>query len=281
MLQAQWERGNFICVGLDSDYDKLPLNIKQDCSKEVAIFNFNLRITEHTADVACAYKPNLAFYLQKGTQGLMALRSTIGWIHELAPKVPVILDAKNGDIGNTNNGYAEMAFDWLGVDAITVHPYMGKESLKPFLDRKEKGIFILCRTSNPGAGEFQDLLVKEDDHLSRIHPESKKLIPLYEYVASQIANEWNENENCAVVVGATYPAELQRVRRIVREMPILIPGIGTQGGNLEKTVAAGKDSRGKGMIINSSSGIIFAKDPRQKILQLHNLINQYRQGGVA
>jgi len=197
------------------------------------------------------------------------LANTIKFIHQVAPEVPVILDAKRADIGNTNKGYVQAAFEELGVDAITVHPYLGKEALQPFLNRGDKGVFVLVRTSNPGAGEFQDLQVNGE--------------PLYQIVARQVATEWNKNNNCGVVVGATYPEELLLIRQVVGDMPILIPGIGAQGGDVEKTVRAGKDSRGRGMIINSSRGIIFASAEsdfplaaRRETIKLKNMINQYR-----
>lgn len=229
----------------------------------------------------CAYKPNAAFYETHGTDGIAALQRTIADIHEQAPSVPVILDAKRADIGNTNNGYVAMAFDYLQADAITVHPYFGVEALTPFLERKEKGIIVLCRTSNPGAGEFQDIMVKCPLAEHDFPPEW----PLYQHVAFQVMKHWNINGNCTLVVGATYPKELGEVRRIVGDyMPILIPGIGTQGGDVEKVVLAGKDSRGKGMIINSASGIIFASKgadyaeaARRETLKLHDFINQYRK----
>jgi orotidine-5'-phosphate decarboxylase len=245
-LEYCWQQGNFVCVGLDSDYEQLPIAVKQSGSVEEALFVFNREIIDATHDLVCAYKPNAAFYEAQGEAGLRALMRTVYYIRETYLTIPVILDAKRADIGSTNAGYVSAAFDRLGVDAITVHPYLGKEALAPFLARKEKGIIVLAKTSNPGSGEFQDMLVGEARE------------PLYQVVARHVAQSWNENGNCAVVVGATYPAELQRVRAIVGDMPILIPGIGVQGGEIAATVSAGKDSRGWGMIINSSRGIIYA-----------------------
>ena len=178
--------------------------------------------------------------------------------------MPIILDAKRGDIGNTNEGYVKMTFDKLGVDAITVSPYLGKESLEPFLQRSDCGIIVLVKTSNPGAGEFQDLIV---------YPErSRRGKPLYQVVAKRIATDWNTNGNCAVVVGATYPEELLQVRKIIGDMPILIPGIGAQGGNVLETVKNGVNSKKQGIIISSSRGIIFASNPREATLKLHQEI---------
>lgn len=269
-LESLWSKGNFVCVGLDSDFAQIPQVLKDGSSVEDVMFRFNRQIVDATAGLVCAYKPNSAFYEAQGDQGLRALARTVGYIRDNYD-VPVILDAKRADIGNTNNGYVRSAFDELGVDAITVHPYLGKEALKPFLDRKDKGIIVLARTSNPGAGEFQDLLVGERQE------------PLYQVVARQVAESWNENGNCALVVGATYPNELVQVRRIVGDMPILLPGIGAQGGEVEATVRAGKDSRNMGMIINSSRGIIFASKgedfaqaARTATEQLRAEINRYR-----
>lgn len=249
-LENRWQQGLFVCVGLDSDFKKIPQSLKKltSATTEDIIFNFNLEIIEATHDLVCAYKPNIAFYEAQGDVGIRALAKTIKHIKTNYPDITVILDAKRADIGSTNDGYIQATFDYLGADAITVHPYLGKEALQPFLNRGDKGVIVLARTSNPGAGEFQDLQVGQN-HES-----------LYLNVARQVATSWNENGNCAVVVGATYPAELAQVREIIGDMPILIPGIGAQGGDLEATVKAGKDSRGMGMMINSSRGIIFASD---------------------
>lgn len=281
LLRAQWDSGNFVCVGLDTDFEKIPTCLIQGGDTPGSgVYNtivlFNRVIVEATKDLVCAYKPNTAFYESFGHEGLKALNRTIAYIHEVAPDVPVILDAKRADIGNTNAGYVDAAFKYLGADAITVHPYLGAEALQPFLDCEDKGIIVLCRTSNKGAGEFQDQYIS-------VVPGCN--MPLYQYVARQVATEWNKNGNCLLVVGATYPEELAQVRKIVGDMPILIPGIGAQGGDVEKTVLAGRDSRGQGMIINSSRGIIyassgpdFAEAARAETLKLHKLINQYRQG---
>ena len=276
MLEAQWSRGNFVCVGLDSEFGKIPKSLQWDQfwreRQDVGnvIVEFNRAIVEATKDLVCAYKPNAAFYEAHGDEGIGALQRTIADIHAIAPDVPVILDAKRADIDNTNAGYVDAAFGFLRADAITVHPYLGAEALQPFLARAEKGVIVLCRTSNPGAGEFQDLSVNGE--------------PLYRFVARRVASEWNKNGNCALVVGATYPDELREVRELVGDdMPILIPGIGAQGGDVEKTVSAGKDSRGRGMIVNSSRGIIFASKgadfaeaARRETEKLRDFINQYR-----
>lgn len=284
LIENRWSEGKFVCVGLDSEYARIPFwayGVKNP------IAAFNQYIIDATGDIACAYKLNSAFYEAQGVNGLRALKKTIRYIHETSPHTPVIFDAKRADIGNTNSGYIEAAFDYFKADAITVHPYLGREALQPFLGRADKGIFVLCRTSNPGAGEFQDVDVITDvedekrwglgigDNL-----ESWPL-KLYRYVAYRVSREWNKSGNCGLVVGATYPEELRQIRQIVGDMPILIPGIGAQGGDIEKTVKAGQDSRGRGMIINSSRGIIFASSgpdfaeaARRETMKLHELVTK-------
>ncbi|MHB8598292.1 MAG: orotidine-5'-phosphate decarboxylase [Ktedonobacteraceae bacterium] len=270
-LEQCWQKDTLVCVGLDSDYVQLPASVKQGRSVEEALFVFNREVIDATHDLVCAYKPNSAFYEAQGSAGLQALIRTVKYIHEAYPHIPVILDAKRADIGSTNLGYVAAAFDIVGADAITVHPYLGKEALAPFLARKEKGIIVLAKTSNPGASEFQDLPVGNDGE------------PLYQVVARHVAQTWNANGNCAVVVGATYPEDLRRVRAIIGDMPVLIPGIGAQGGEVAATVQAGKDSRGWGMIISASRSILFASKERdfaQAALrateQLRIEINTYR-----
>ena len=270
-LEQCWNQYNFVCVGLDSDYNHIPESVKSLDSVEETLFVFNRDIIDATHDLVCAYKPNAAYYEMQGDAGLRALVRTVRYIRETYPHIPIILDAKRADIGSTNLGYVKAAFDIIGVDAITVHPYLGKEALTPFLARREKGIIVLAKTSNPGSAEFQNLPVGESQE------------PLYQVVARNVATTWNSNGNCALVVGATYPAELKKVRTIVGNMPILIPGIGAQGGDVAATVTAGKDSRGRGMIINSSRSIIFASQgpdfaqtARRATELLRAEINKYR-----
>ena len=271
-LEARWQEGHFVCVGLDVDYEQLPAIVKEQRTIEEAIFIFNRVIIDATANLVCAYKPNSAFYEAYGDAGIRALMRTIEYSKTSFPTIPIILDAKRADNSNTNTRYVLSAFDLLDVDAITVHPYLGKEALTPFLERKDKGIIVLVKTSNPGSGEFQDLLVGEAQE------------PLYQVVARHVARYWNSHGNCAFVVGATYPAELRRVREIVGDMPILIPGVGVQGGEVASTVAAGQDSRGWGMIINASRSIIyasrasnFAQAAYLAAVELHDEINNYRR----
>lgn len=269
MLPArQIKADSLLCVGLDSDYREIPHADKDPLLIGVAQTDFTEERIEITHDLVCAFKPNLAFYEEHGPMGYHALQESIEYIHEAAPDVPVILDFKRGDIGSTNIGYVTEAFDYFGADAVTVHPYLGGESLKPLLDRKNKGIFILCRTSNPGAGEFQDLPVPI--------PGTGRHAPLYQFVAHRVATEWNKNGNCGLVVGATAPEELRMVRNIVGDMTILAPGAGEQGGDVEKTVRAGVNSNGRGLIVSSSRGIIFAKDPRAEAIKLRDKSNLYR-----
>ncbi len=219
-------------------------------------FAFNKAIIDVTHELVCAYKPNSAFYEARGAAGIGELKRTCDYLRETYPDIPIILDAKRGDIASTNEGYAAYAFDYLGVDAITLHPYLGRESLKPFLDRKVKGCIILCRTSNPESGEFQNAM--------------------YKTVAMHVTKDWNTNGNCMLVVGAPYSEELAIVRRIAGEMTFLVPGIGSQGGDIEKTVKAGLNLQKAGMIINASRGIIFGRNAREEARRLRDEINNYR-----
>ncbi len=289
LLEARWAKGKFVCVGLDSDLTKIPECMQVADTEDPEAFMgleagstitaFNRSIIDETHDLVLAYKPNTAFYEEHGPAGWQALKETIGYIHQVAPEVPVILDAKRGDIGNTNFGYVRMAFDYLGADAITVHPYLGAEAVGPFLELKNKGIFVLCRTSNKGGSEFQSW-----DILGDVVPGG--YMPLYEFVAHRVFMEWNKNGNCGLVVGATHPAELQEIyNRVMGSLPFLLPGIGAQGGDLEKTVAVFKQASGRGMIINSSRGIIFASKgtdfadaARRETLTLHNAIQRALKG---
>lgn len=250
LLEFQWTRGNFVCLELDGDYKKIPPAVRKPFISRT-IITFNVDIVGATKDLLCAYKLDTASYEAHGQDGLLALKRTIEYIHSAAPEVLVILD------GNTNAGYAEAAFKRLEADAITVHPYLGGKALQPFLERTDKGIFVLCRTSNPGAFEFQDGFVGIGNQTRSELNTYSDTMPLYQYVAYRVAKRWNKNGNCGVVVGATHPQGLWEVRRIVGDMPILILDIGVQDDDVERTVAVGKDSRFRGVIINSSCGGIF------------------------
>ncbi|EKE14667.1 MAG: hypothetical protein ACD_12C00352G0003 [uncultured bacterium] len=261
------KNNSLVCVGLDTDVNKIPEHLK---TKENAFFEFNKAIIDATHDLVCAYKPNSAFYEANGDEGIRQLKMTFDYINKTYPKIITILDAKRADIGNTNNGYVKYAFDWLNADGITLHPYLGSEALKPFLKRADKASIILCRTSNKGAGEFQDIVSKEGE-------------TMYKIVAKKVIEDWNKLGNCMMVIGATYPEELAEVRKIAGEMTFLVPGVGAQGGDVEKTVKAGLNPKGAGMIINSSRGIIFASSgsdfaevARREAKKLKEEINKYR-----
>ena len=297
-IETVMEKNNtLLCVGLDPVLDKLPTAIQK---KKNPFFTFNKAIIDATADIACCFKPNSAFYEALGEKGIGELKRTCDYITKHYPKVPILLDFKRGDIGSTNKAYATFAFDYLGVDAVTVQPYVGQEALSAFLERKDKGIFILCKTSNPGSGEFQNLSVILGSPPRRMTPESDlpdpgqarmtssglaqtKAEPLYIHIAKKVALEWNSFSNCMLVVGATYPEELQEVRRIVGDMTLLVPGLGTQGGDVQKTIQAGLNSKKMGMILNASREILyassekdFAQKAREKAEKLRYEINSYR-----
>lgn len=254
-------------MGLDSDIRKIP---KYLLKVKYPQFAFNKAIIDATADLVCAFKPNSAFYEAWGASGVAELKRTCDYLHETTPDIIIILDAKRADIGSTNEGYVQYAFDWLGVDAITLHPYLGKEALKPFLARKDKGCIILCRTSNPGAGELQNLEFKGK--------------PLYQVIAEKVSQEWNTQGNCGLVVGATYSQELNIVRRIAKDLPLLIPGVGSQGGDLTAVLKNGLDAGGSNVIINVSRSVIFAspgadfaQKARAVALKYREEINQQRK----
>lgn len=255
------ENNSLVCVGLDADFKKIPAHFKR---RKYPLFEFNKMIIDKTADFVCAYKPNCAFYEAEGAFGIEQLKKTCDYLRKNYPQIPIILDAKRGDIGSSNEGYVKYAFDYLGVDGITLHPYLGKESLAPFLKLKEKGLFILCLTSNPGAGEFQNLQGRD-----------KK--SFYQIVAEKVVFEWNENKNCGLVVAATYPQQLGEIRQIVEDdLWFLVPGIGAQGGELGRVLKGGLNSKREGLIINASRSIIFAEDPKKATQNLKEEINRYR-----
>lgn len=246
LLAAQFAQGRHLAVGLDPDLARLPESVAPGATPAERVGKFNRAVVEATADLAAAYKPNAAFFEALGVDGFAALSETIAAIREAAPNAAVILDAKRADIGSTNAGYVRAAFDQLGADAVTVHPYLGGEALAPFLERGEKLIFVLARTSNPGAGELQDL-------------EDRDGVPLYRHVARAVAREWNAAGNCGLVVGATYPEEMRAIRADVpATMPILIPGVGAQGGDVAATVAANLEAGSNAFLIAASRSIIYA-----------------------
>jgi orotidine-5'-phosphate decarboxylase len=256
-LRARWRAGRtLLCVGLDPEWERLPVHLRDGATGgdadaiEAALVAFTAGVVDATAELACAFKPNAAFFEAHGPAGLRALIRLVAHIHERHPDVPVLLDAKRGDMGNTSRLYARAVFDTVGADAVTLQPYQGQEALAPFLERANRGAFILCRTSNPGSGELQMLAVRGADGADE---------PLYLALARRVAAEWNGRGNCGLVVGATYPEELRRVREAVGDgLPILVPGIGAQGGDLEATLRAGLDGRREGLLISASRSILYA-----------------------
>jgi orotidine-5'-phosphate decarboxylase len=243
LLQARWDAGHSISVGLDPEPERLPDDCRQ-LSTGDAVVEFLRRVIAATAEHAAAYKPNAAHFEALGNDGFAILRSVIEIVGDLAPGVPVILDAKRADIGNTNEKYAQATFDHLGADAITVHPYLGPEAMQPFLERKNNGVIVLARTSNPGSGRYQDLVVNG--------------MPLYQHIAKDVAEEWNQNGNCGLVVGATYPDEMINVRNVAPTLPILVPGIGAQGGDVAATVKNGLTKNGDGLLLHAGRSLMYA-----------------------
>ena len=244
-----------VCVGLDTALERLPERFAADPLPQLA---FNRWIIEETLPYVAAYKPNLAFYEARGATGWTELAETMAFLASEAPEVFTVADAKRADIGSTNAGYVARLLDELGFDAVTVHPYLGREALAPFLEREDKAVIVLCRTSNPGAGELQDLTIDG--------------VPLWEVVATRVRDTWNAKGNCMLVVGATYPAELARVRELCPDLPFLVPGVGAQGGDVEAVVAGGLDAQGGGLLINASRSIIFADDPASEARALRDQI---------
>lgn len=267
LLQLRWREANtLVCVGLDPDPRRLPAALNGDAD---ATASFLTAIVDATAEFACAFKPQIAHFAAAAAEP--ALQTIIQHIHTHHPEVPVILDAKRGDIGSTASHYAEEAFMRYRADAITVNPYLGGDTLEPFLSYRDRGVIVLCRTSNPGSGDLQSL---ECDGKA-----------IYLHVAERAAKQWNTNGNCALVVGATWPEQLAEVRRVAPRLPILVPGIGAQGGDIDAVMASGSDDAGNGLIINSSRSILFASEgddfanaAAEAARQLRDAINQHRSG---
>jgi orotidine-5'-phosphate decarboxylase len=265
-LKAAWSRNDsLVCVGLDPELEKFPAQLAGQPSP---IFQFNRAIIDATADLVCAYKPQFAHYAAYEAED--QLERTIEYIHHHHPGIPVILDAKRGDVGNTAQRYAIEAFERYGADAVTVNPYLGTDSLEPFLSYADRGVIVLCRTSNPGAGDLQDL-----------ETGGRKL---YEVIAELAATRWNSRGNCALVVGATYPRELAQVRTLAGDMPFLVPGVGAQGGDVQAVVTNGQTLNGDGLMVSSSRGILYAASDeswveaaRTATRKLRDQINLYRK----
>jgi len=264
-LRTRWQQANsLVCVGLDPEPAKFPAQFANDAD---AVFNFCRAIVDATAEYACSFKPQIAHFAALGAED--ALTRLIAHIHANHPGIPVILDSKRGDIGSTAQHYATEAFDRYAADAVTANPYLGRDSVQPFLDRADRGVVILCRTSNPGAGDLQDLQIDGR--------------PLYQHVAEKVAREWNGHGNCALVVGATWPAQLKEVRTIVGDVPFLVPGVGAQGGDVEAVVTNAKTADGTGLIVSSSRAVLyasqgedFAEAAAQAAKSLRDEINRYR-----
>jgi orotidine-5'-phosphate decarboxylase len=260
--QATQQNNSLLCVGLDTDPTKLPASVRHQTDP---VLYFNQQIIDATADLACCYKPNFAFYGALGASGWQTLKATI---QHVPAHIPVLVDAKVGDIGNTATQYARMFFEELGADALTVTPYMGEDCVKPFLAYEDHTTFLVCLTSNKGAEDFEKQTMGER--------------PLYEHVIAK-AQEWTTAGNCGLVIGATQPEYFAHVRSLAPAMPLLIPGVGAQGGSAEEAVKNGQDQRGAGVLINSSRGIIFASDgedfaaaARAAALELRDEMNLYR-----
>ena len=262
LQSIQEENKSMICLGLDLDIKRMPPDYTKNPK---GMFDFAMKIVEATSDQVCAYKPNLAFYESFGTGGISILKMIIDRIPD---NIPIIVDAKRGDIGNTASHYAQALFEVLNADWVTVNPYMGYDSLRPFLEYKDKGTFILCLTSNPGSRDFQVLKVDNK--------------PLYEIVAEKVVY-WNKSGNCGLVVGATAPEQLKEIRTIAEDMPLLIPGVGAQGGSLEDATINGTDRFSKIALINVSRSVLyagsgenFADCAREELLKLNSKVTSIR-----
>ncbi|UHQ22611.1 orotidine-5'-phosphate decarboxylase [Lysobacter sp. 5GHs7-4] len=264
-LRTRWQSADtLVCVGLDPEPAKFPA---QFAAEPDAVFAFCRDIADATAEYACAFKPQIAHFAALGAED--ALARLIAHIHAQHPGIPVILDSKRGDIGSTAQHYAAEAFDRYAADAVTANPYLGRDSVQPFLDRADRGVIVLCRTSNPGAGDLQDLMVDGR--------------PLYQHLAQKVAQDWNVHGNCALVVGATWPEQLREVRAIVGAVPFLVPGVGAQGGDVEAVVSNAKTADGTGLMVSSSRAILYASNgadyaeaSAHAAKSLRDEINRYR-----
>ncbi|MEO6065624.1 MAG: orotidine-5'-phosphate decarboxylase [Lysobacterales bacterium] len=270
-LRERWrEADSLVCVGLDPEPSKFP---EQFAGNDDSVFDFCRDIVDATAEYVCAFKPQIAHFAALGAEG--ALQRLIAHVHVAHPTIPVILDAKRGDIGSTAQHYASEAFDRYRADAVTVNPFLGRDSVQPLLDCAGKGVVILCRTSNPGARDIQDLVVARPPGVPR---------PLYQHLAEMVASEWNGGGQCALVIGATWPAELAEVRAIVGNMPLLVPGVGAQGGDVEAIVSNGSNANGNGLLISSSRAVLYASSGADyadaahiAARSLRDEINRYRR----
>ncbi len=258
-IQHRVQQANsLVCVGLDPDLVHLPRHT--DLAN--TIFNFNRRIIDAVHDYVLAFKPNISFYEAAGIDGMKALQQTADYLHEHHPDIITICDAKRGEIANSSRGYVRGIFDIMGFDAVTLSPYVGQDGLSPFLEREDKLSIILCRMSDAGANEFQTLSV--DGH------------PLWYRVAERVTQTWNTRQNCALVMGATFPEAMAQLRQLDAHIPLLVPGIGSQGGSIEASVRMGQSADGAGLFLSASRSIIYADDPAQAARQLRDESNRYR-----
>lgn len=253
------KNNSLLCVNLDPVIAKMPASI---AASPQPLFQFCKQIVDQTAEVVCSFKPNSAFFEAQGKEGIEQLKMICDYIQNRFSEVPIILDAKRGDIGNTNLGYITYAFDYLKVDALTLSPYMGYQSLTPFFELTDKGFFVLCKTSNKGAEELQDVQVEGR--------------PLYLYLAEKIAMGWNTNGNVMLVVGATYPDDLAKIRQTISDVTILVPGVGAQGGDLQAVLDCGLNRAKKGLIIAAGRSIIYADSPKSEAEKMRDEINKHR-----
>jgi len=267
LANIQAKNNSIISLGLDLDVKKMPNDFTGSIKK---MFDYVHRVIDATSDKVCAYKPNIAFYERFGADGLSLLKQIV---HRVPDDIPVIVDCKRGDIGNTASHYAAAMFDWLGADWVTLNPYMGYDSLRPFIEYKEKGVFVLCLTSNTGSKDFQHLTAEG--------------LPLYRHVAEKV-KYWDKDSNCGLVVGATQPEELKEIRNVAGDMPILIPGVGAQGGDLETAALYGTANFSKPALINVSRSVLFASQEmdfaqraREELAKLNDAVNAVRSAHLV
>ncbi len=264
-LETSMERtGSLLCVGLDPELDRIPPVFRSDSHP---LFAFCRALVDATAPFACAFKPNTAFFEAHGAHGWEQLGMLFAHLRSAHPGHFTVCDAKRADIGSTNHGYVRAIFDDLGADSVTLHPYLGREALLPFLERTDKASIILCRTSNPGASELQDLLCDGQ--------------PLWQGIAQRVGTEWNTHRNCMLVVGATWPEEMRRIRETAPELTFLVPGIGAQGGDVDATIRAGLRADGKGLLLASSRAILYSDDPAKAAKATRDAITNAREAHLA
>ena len=265
--KARAEAANsLLCVGLDPDLAHIPARFRD---QSAPLFAFSRYIIDATAEFAAAFKPNSAFYEAHGAAGYAQLQQTCDYIHQQHPGIVTICDAKRGDNANTNAGYVTAIFDKLGCDAITLHAYLGQEALMPFLRRTDKACIILCRTSNAGARELQDLLIDSSGQ------------PLWQVIAERVTQHWDNDGNCMLVVGATYPDEMRQLRAIAPRTTFLVPGLGTQGGDIAAVIDAGLDTSGAELIMSVSRAVLYADDPAAAARSFRDEINAARKATYA